>query len=379
MTAQAHMRPALSVVYLRDHLLPSGGTTSLLNSLPRFDPRRIAPSLCVLQPRDGAAQAFEAAGVPTLCIGRRKSDPRCLLEARAWVRSRRPALLVLSGPKSLLIGGLLAKSLGLPTSPFFNHMLADSRLMRLVQRQLSSTTAIAVAVSRAVRDWACARYGLSGARVEVIYNGHDIARFATPAAGAREGARAALGLAAAARVIAVVGRLVRAQKGQDLMIRAMSSLLQERPDAVLLIVGDGPDRAILEALTRELGLAGAVRLLGRRDDIPELLAAADVVAIPSVVEEGLARTAIEAMAAGRPVVTFASGGLPEVVRDGDTGLVVPKGDTAALGRAILRLLNDDRLAHRLAAAGQRLAAGFTREANVDALSDLYERIAAIPR
>jgi glycosyltransferase involved in cell wall biosynthesis len=372
------MRPALSVVYLRDHLLPSGGTTSLLNSLPHFDSRRIAPSLCVLQPRDGAAQAFEAAGVPTLCIGRRKSDPRCLLEARAWVRSRRPALLVLSGPKSLLVGGLLAKSLGLPASPFFNHMIADSKLMTLLQRRLSSTTAIAVAVSRAVRGWACARYGLSSARVEVIYDGYDIARFATPAAGAREATRAALGLAPEAPVIALVGRLVSAQKGQDLMIRAMPGLLREHPDAVLLIVGDGPDRATLQALARELGLAEAVRLLGRRDDIPEVLAASDVVAVPSVVEEGLARTTIEGMAAGRPVVAFASGGLPEVVRDGDTGLLVPKGNTAALGAAILRLLNDEPLARVLAAAGQRLAASFTREAHVEALSELYERIAAKP-
>ena len=373
------MRPPLSVVYLRDHLLPGGGTATLLNTLPRFHPGRIVPSLCVLQPRNAAAQAFEAAGVPTLCIGRRKPDPRCLLEARAWVRTRHPALLVLSGPKSLVIGGLLAKSLGLPTSPFFNHMIADLKLMTLVQRRLSSTIAIAVAVSQAVRDWACARYGLPAARVEVLYAGHDIARFAAPPGGARAAIRAALGLAAQAPVIALVGRLLIAQKGQDLMIRAMADVRRKYPDAALLIVGDGPDRAPLEALTRELGLGSAVRLLGHRDDIPELLAAADVVAVPSVCEEGLGLVALEGMAASRPVVVSASGGLPEIVRDGETGLVVPMGDAVALAAAVLRLLSDDALARHLVAAARRYASGFTLGPHVDALSDLYERIAASPR
>ena len=247
------MRPPVNVVYIRDHLVPGGGTASLLNTLPRFDPRRIVPSLCVLQPRNGTAQDLEAAGVPTLCIGRRKLDPRCLLNARAWVQARRPELLVLSGSKSLVIGGLLAKLLALPTSPLFNNMIADSTLMTLMQRRLSSTTAIAVAVSRAVRDWACARYRLPTTRVEVVYGGHDVARYGTPPPGAREAIRTALGLAPRAPVIALIGRLVTAQKGQDVMIRAMPALIRARPNAALIIVGDGSDRVTLDVLTRELG------------------------------------------------------------------------------------------------------------------------------
>jgi hypothetical protein len=125
------MHSPLNVVYVRDHLVAGCGTTALLDTLPRFDPGRIAPSLCVLQPRDETAQVFETAGVKTLCVGRRKLDLRCLLDARAWVRKRNPTLLVLSGPKSLVFGGRLARSLGLPTSPFFNHMISDSKLMTM--------------------------------------------------------------------------------------------------------------------------------------------------------------------------------------------------------------------------------------------------------
>jgi glycosyltransferase involved in cell wall biosynthesis len=377
MRPQAHGRPPLSVAYLRDHLRPGGGTATFLNTLPRFDPRRIIPSLCVLESRQEPAPAFEAAGVPLVCIGHRKFDPRCLLGVRAWIRSRRPALLVLSGPKSMVIGGLLGISLGVPTSPFFNNMIPDSKLMRLIQRRLSPTTTIAVAVSQTVRDWACAQYGLPPSRVEVIYVGQDVARFASPPAGAREAVRAALDLAPGVPVVALVGRLLVAQKGQDLMIRAMGDILRERPDTVLLIVGDGPDRTTLEVLTRELGLASAVRLLGHRDDIPEILAASDIVAVPSMLD-ALPLAALEGMAAGRPVVAFASGGLPELVRDGETGIVAPRGDVAQLAAAILRLLNDGGLASRLGEAGRRFAADFTIQAFVDALSNLYERIAASP-
>jgi glycosyltransferase involved in cell wall biosynthesis len=373
------MRQPLSVVYIRDHLVAAGGTTALLETLPRFDPERIAPSLCVLQPRDDTMHPFEAAGVPVLGIGHRKLDPRCLLNARAWVRRRDPALLVLSGPKSLVIGGLLARLLGLPTSPFFNYMIADSELVTMVQRRLMSTAAVAVASSRAVRDWACARYCLPAARVEVVYPGHDAGRFAAIPTGTDLAIRAALSLAPTAPVIALVGRLVMAQKGQDLMLRAMSELLRHCPDAVLLIVGDGPDRAPLEALTGRLGMTMAVRFLGHRDDIPDLLAASNVVAVPSVVEEAFGLVALEGMAAGRPVVAFASGGLPEIVHDGETGILMRKRDVAGLASALLRLLTHHALARRYGAAGRRVAAEFTSEARVDALTAIYERIAASSR
>ena len=375
MTVQTAARAPLKVLYIRDHLIPAGGTTALLDTLPRFDPARIAPSLCVLQPRDEIASVFEAAGVPTLCIAHRKPDPRCLLETRAWARGREPCLLVLSGPKSLIIGGLVARSLGLPTSPFFNHMIADSKLVTLAQRRLASTTAIGVASSRAVRDWACARYRLPPERVQVVYPGHDGGRFAAPPAAARD----ALGLPPGAAVIAMVGRLVSAQKGQDLLLRAMPEIRRQCPEALLLIAGDGPDRAALESLAQELGLGAAVRFLGRRDDVPALLAASDVVAVPSVVAEAFGLTALEGMAAGRPVVAFASGGLPELVRDGETGILVPTGDAAGLARAIRQLLTEPALRDRLGAAGRRVAAGFTTEARVAALSDIYERIAATSR
>lgn len=374
MIAQTRARP-LNVVYVRDHLAPSGGTTYLRNTLPRFDPRRIRASLCVLQPRDDSIPSVESAEIPTFFAGRSKRDPRHLLEVRALLRTWKPDLLVLSGPKSMIVGGLLARVLGLPSSPRFNNMLPVSKATIWVQRRLLSTTTVAVAVSHAVRDWAAACYRLPPSHVEVIHPGHETARFALgPEVG--QAIRAKLGIDTSAPVVALVGRLVTAQKGQDLVVKAMPRLLRSHPNAILLIIGEGPDRELLETLSCDLGIGRAVRLLGHRDDVPEILAAADVVAIPSVCEEAFPFTALEGWAAGRPLVAFASGGLAEMVQHRKTGLVIPKGDAAGLIDAILRVLNDAALADRLVNAGRRAAAEFTVENHVEALSDFYRRIVA---
>jgi glycosyltransferase involved in cell wall biosynthesis len=375
MSTQGRRRP-LNIVHVRDHLVTSGGTTYFRNTLPRLDPGRVRASLCILQPSDDASRWFETAGIPTFCIARSKRDARHLLDVRAVLLAQNPDLLVLSGPKSMMIGGFLAQLLSLPTSPRFNNTIPDTWLTTWLQRRLFATTAIAVAVSRAVRDWAAAYYGLPDIRIRVIHPGHDVARFAAPSAGARERLRAALDVHQSAPVITVTGRLASAQKGQELLIRALPDLLRQRPDAVLVVVGDGPDRATLEALVRELGLDRAVRLLGHRDDIPDLLAATDVLVVPSLCEEAFGFTALEGLAAGRPVVASAAGGLPEIVRDGETGLLVPKGDASALVDATLRLLRNPALAHRLGRAGSAFAPRFTIDAHVEELTDFYEEVAA---
>lgn len=377
MSTQGRGRP-LNVVHVRDHLFPSGGTTYFRNTLQRFDPARVRASLCILQPPNDASRSFQAAGIPTFCVGRRKGAARHLLDVRAVLRAYDPDLLVLSGPKSMVVGGLLASFLGLPTSPHFNHMIPDSWLTMWLQRRLSSTTVIAVAVSYAVRDWAAAYYGLPNARIRVIHPGHDIARFAAPPASARKRFRDALNIDQQAQVIAVIGRLLSVQKGQELLIRAMPEVLRQCPDTVLMVVGDGPDRSPLEALARNFGLDRAVRLLGHRDDIPDVLAATDVLVLPSLCEEAFPLTALEGLAAARPVVASAVGGLREIVRDGETGLLVSKSDLFGFVDAILRLARNPALADRLGRAGSQFAARFTVDAHVEELTELYEEIAADP-
>lgn len=143
------------------------------------------------------------------------------------------------------------------------------------------------------------------------------------------------------------------------------------PDAVLLIAGDGPARGDCESLVRSLGLESVVRFLGHRQDVPDLLASMDVVAVPSVGEKSFGYSALEAIAAGRPVVAFVSEGLRQIVLDGTTGFLVPKGDVDRLATSLADVLTDGALAKRLGEGGRLHAQAFSIERHVRRLERLY--------
>jgi glycosyltransferase involved in cell wall biosynthesis len=149
-----------------------------------------------------------------------------------------------------------------------------------------------------------------------------------------------------APVVLTLARLDR-QKGLPVLLHAASLV----PDAVFVIAGEGPERPALEALRTELDLEGRVQLLGQRDDVSELLARCDLFVLPSLFE-GLPLSLLEAMAAGKPVIATAIAGTLEAVTDGETGLLAPPGDAAALASRIRRFLADRDFAARVALAGQ---------------------------
>lgn len=178
--------------------------------------------------------------------------------------------------------------------------------------------------------------------------------------------------------VAYAGRLVK-KKGVDILLRAMSLLSQTNTDARLLIAGDGPCRRSIEALIDELGLQDRVTLLGHvlSSDLERRLAGAWVLAVPSIYQEPFANTAVEAMMRGSAVVASAVGGMPEIVREGHTGLMVPLGDASALAHALGRVLTDRAFAERLGANGRAVAlAEFTEERVAERFAAVYERMTA---
>jgi glycosyltransferase involved in cell wall biosynthesis len=368
----AHVRSPIRVLFVVDRLHETGGTLWYLQTLPRLDRARVTPQLCVFAPRHPIASRFEAVGIRPTFFGRAKWDPRCLGDLAGLARTCEADLLHLAGWTSFLLGRGGVHLVGLPAILRFNCMLPLSPARSFLNRQLMSSRWPAIAVSEAVRTWSSRQFGLSPDRIAVLYNGHDIDRFASPPPGARDRIRREFGLGPGTPVIGLVGRIHTIQKGQDVMIEAMPALLRHRSDVVLLLVGDGPDRARCEALVRRLGIAGAVRFAGDRSDIPEILAAVDVAVVPSVCDEGLPFVAIEASAAGRPVVAFDSGGLTEIVVHEQTGIVVPKGDIARLAEAIARILNDPDLASRLSVGARRNALRFTMSRHLEELTSFYE-------
>ncbi len=169
-----------------------------------------------------------------------------------------------------------------------------------------------------------------------------------------------------------VGRL-HPQKGVDTLIRAMADL----PTAQLAIAGDGPDRAQLERLAERLGVADRVRFLGfvAHDDVPALMRRADVFVMPSRYEE-LGTAIIEAMACGLPVVASRVGGIPNLVADGDTGLLTPPGDAPALAAALRRVLTEPGLAGKLGAEARARTAAYQWPALADKVLETYREVVA---
>jgi len=200
-------------------------------------------------------------------------------------------------------------------------------------------------VGRALSDFE----GIHPERVEVVYNGIDVEAYGQ-SGGERLEVRRSLGLADDEPAIIQVARL-NALKDHPTAIRAMAQLIARFPRCRFLVVGDGEERAKVESLITELGLARHVTLLGTRRDIPRLLAAADVFLLSSI-SEGIPLTLIEAMAAGLPCVSTAVGGVPEVIVDGQTGLLVEAGVPADMAAKLQRLVEDADLRAALGAAGR---------------------------
>jgi len=170
--------------------------------------------------------------------------------------------------------------------------------------------------------------------------------------------------------------VARLRPPKDVMTLVRAIALLPPGSARATVVGDGPERADLAEEVRRLGVEGAVDLVGEREDVADLLAAADVFALPTL-SEGLPMSVLEAMAAGLPVVAAAAGGVPELVEDGQTGILVPPGRPDALAAALGRLAADPALRRRLGGAGRRRAeAHFDIEACRRAHVDLYRELLA---
>ncbi|MCX6031100.1 MAG: glycosyltransferase family 4 protein [Chloroflexi bacterium] len=259
--------------------------------------------------------------------------------------------------------------------PAICHVRSLGRL-GLWDRLWAKTLAGLVFISRCVAGDVAAQ-GVTAPHSRVVYDGLDMTAFASLPD--RATARRALGLPLAAPVVLVLGRLVP-WKGQDLFLRAMRHVTDVMPQAVGVIAGE-PESYCLEfepalrALAAELGLAESVRFAGFVRDPRTLLAAADLLAHTSISAEPFGLVMLEAMAAGRPVVTPAEGGGPEIVADGVTGYLYRPCDAAALADAILKVLADP-VAGRMGAAGQaRVAEMFTLEQFVADMMQFYREIA----
>lgn len=228
-----------------------------------------------------------------------------------------------------------------------------------------------VVISCALEDEAVHLLGLPRPKLTQIYNGITMGPFEDGTGGPQF--RAQLGLSEDTPVVLAVARLIP-QKGIQYLIAASQLLREDRPAVKYVVVGDGPYRAELEALAHEKGVDNSFIFAGFRTDMPAALAAADLVCLPTL-EEGLSISAIESMAAGKPVVASQVGGLPEIIVPG-TGLLVPPANPGTLAEAIHALLSDRALRVRLGENGRRrVREGFAAALMAERHCSLYEELA----
>lgn len=213
------------------------------------------------------------------------------------------------------------------------------------------------------------RYGVPNDRLRVVHSGIDPQRFANVA----PLSRAELGVPDTAALVGNVGALV-GHKDHATLINAMPYVLKEVPNAHLVIAGDGPLRPQLDDLIARLAINAHATLLGRRDDVPRLLHALDLFVMSSK-EEGLGTSVLDAMACGVPVVATAAGGIPEMVKDGATGILSPVGDSARLAEGIVRVLQNTVSRDTLVENARRMVYDrFTVDRMVEGNLRVYEEV-----
>ena len=305
-------------------------------------------------------------GIETFDIGKPEGfHPAALVRLARLLRRERLDVVHTHNMAPLIYGVLSARLLGIPainTRHGRAALSAHPLLWRLTSR--------VAAVSEDARRALLRHNRIRADKVRVVLNGTDVEAFGTPSRG-RDATRANLGIASSDYVFGVVARLAP-EKDHATLLDAFHRVVTSGHRARLLVIGGGPLEGSLAQRSAQLGIADHVHFLGFRRDIPDLLAALDAFVLSSTME-GVSLTLLEAMSAGLPVVATRVGGNPEVVLEGETGLLVPAGDPLALADAMVQLYGDRARAAAFGRSGRdRARRQFDIERMVDAYVGLYK-------
>jgi glycosyltransferase involved in cell wall biosynthesis len=304
------------------------------------------------------------------CSGR--YDWRAVASVRRLMNEYRVDVLHTHGYKADLYGCAAAwgRSVGLiATCHNWPHpslkMRAYAALDRLFLRTFDRVVVLSETVAGILR-----RSGLAERKLQTIANGVDVERFRDAQPSLNNGSGATH-----ESVVGFVGRLVPG-KGADVLLRAASRVFSRRPNCRIVLVGDGPCRPELESLAAQLGIADRVLFTGVRDDMPQVYASIDLLVLPSLCE-AMPMCVLEAMAAGKPVIATRVGAVPELIDQGQTGVLIEPGDVAGLSAAVVKLLEDSERARQLGEKGRtRTIEHFSADYMARRYLQLYSEVAS---
>jgi glycosyltransferase involved in cell wall biosynthesis len=306
-------------------------------------------------------------------------DFKALISLVRLIFEEKPDIVHTHSSKSGILGRLAAKMTGVPHiihTPhghvFYGHFGAfASRIFMWVEKIFSVFTDRIVALTDGEKNDYINLSVCPPEKLLKIHSGVDVKKF-MQANGNRVEKRRSLGLDQNEAVIGFVGWLLPI-KGPDYLLKAMDDVWHEHQEASLVLVGKGDMDVDLRAEARKKNANGKVKFLGWREDIDEIMPLFDMLVLPSL-NEGMGRVLVEAMAAGKPVVASRVGGIPDLVRDGETGYLVPPADERALANGIKKLLDDPANAKQMGLRGQEHCRQFSLEAMIAKLDALYSEL-----
>ena len=375
------------IVHLVHQLHVGGLENGLVNLINHMPPGRYRHAIVCLKDYSNFHLRIQQPGVDIICLNKREGkDWGHYFRLYQALRRLRP-LLVHSRNLTTMEGQLVAATAGVRLRVHGEHgrdigdLHGRNRKYRLLRRLLRPLVNHFIAVSQDLEQWLIDAIGAAPEQVTHIGNGVDSLLFHP-----RLGPPAAIGpdgfMCAGAFVIGSVGRMAEV-KNFPALVRAFLLLLDREPLARqrmrLVIVGDGPSREPCQALLRDAGAAHLAWLPGARDDIPQMMRAFSIFVLPSLAE-GSSNTILEAMASGLPVVAAAVGGNPYLVRNGESGLLVPSGTPALLAAAIAHYHRHPELVRCHGRQGRRqVLASHSLTAMAHAYMAVYDRLAAAPQ
>ena len=373
------MKRQINVLYLINALLYLGGAERVVaNTVALVDRRRYRPTVCTLLPRGSLEAEIEKYGVRVVSLGARsKLDLTIIPKLFRLLKQEKIDILHSFLFHANIVGRIVGRLAGVPIMLSSERIIEIEGKNRLLLNRLTAPLADKIiVVSDAVKEFAIRKIGISPSKLVTIYNGVDLSKYSEKAAAPGvEARKRALDIDLSHRVVGTVGNL-EARKGYEYLLQAASLVLTENRERgiTFLLVGEGSQRVKLENLAKDLGISSSVIFAGYRDDIPQVLSAMDVFVLASIYE-GLPNALLEAMAMGKPVVATRVAGIPDVVADGEMGILVHRRNPHALASAIRTLLVDEERAQEMGYMGRkRVEDAFTVETMVAKTEELYEEL-----
>lgn len=370
------MSDSIPILYLITDLDTGGAETALVRLITHLERERFVPSVaCLFGGNTPLANRLRMSQVPVVDLGM-AAKWRCdaLWRLYRLLDAHKPVIIHTWMFHANAVGRIVGRIARVPIiiSSRRNVNIGGKR-REMVNRWTHALTDRVIAVSESAREAEIRRAHVDPQHVVTIPNGVAVDRFAAEPKGRDEDLRRELGVPIRSPLIGWVGRF-RKQKAVVDLLDAFLLVYEAHPAARLVLVGDGELRQVSESRAESLGIADIVSFTGMRNDVPRVLAALQVFALPSL-WEGMPNAVLEAMAASLPVVATRVGGVPEVVVDGVTGLLIPPRDADALAAAVIRLLRDPALRQQMGKAGhERVRRHFSVEQMVRRTETLYEEL-----